>query len=134
MNNNILYSQDGNAGGYQPPPPPPPPQGYMPPPPPPPPGYSGSQYNPSDKASSSAIWALVLGIASWVLCGLIAAVPAWIIGKKEMNAIDAGQSSQAGRSMAQVGMWLGIAQVILSVLALLGVLVYFVVILLILSN
>jgi hypothetical protein len=36
--------------------------------------------------------------------------------------------------MAQVGMWLGIAQVILSVLALVGVLVYFVVILLIVSN
>lgn len=134
MNNNILYSQDGNAGGFQPPPPPPPPSAYMPPPPPPPPSYGGSQYQQPDKASSAAIWALVLGIASWVMCGLFAAVPAWIIGKKEMNAIDAGQSSQAGRSMAQVGMWLGIVQVILGVLALIGVLVYFIVILLFVAN
>jgi hypothetical protein len=128
MNNNILYSQDGNAGGFQPP------SAYMPPPPPPPPNYGGQMNNQSGKASSAAIWALVLGIASWFLCGLFAAIPAWIIGKKEMNAIDAGQSPQAGRSMAQVGMWLGIVQVILGVLAIIGVLVYFIVVLLILSN
>jgi hypothetical protein len=120
MNNNILYSQDGNAGGFQPPPPPPPPpSGYMPPPPPPPAsaGYGGSQYTPQDKASSAAIWALILGIASWVACGFLAAVPAWIIGKKELNAITEGRSSIAGKTMAQVGMWLGIIQVILGVLA-----------------
>lgn len=134
MNNNILFSQDGNFGGYQPPPPPPPPSGFAPPPPPPPPSYGGSQYNPQDKASSAAIWALVLGIASWVACGIIAAIPAWIIGKKELNAINAGQSSQAGKSMAQVGMWLGIIQVILGVLAIIGVLVYLVIILIIASN
>ncbi|MCX6164512.1 MAG: DUF4190 domain-containing protein [Ignavibacteriae bacterium] len=119
MNNNILYSQDGNAGGFQPPPPPPPPSGYAPPPPPPPPSYGGSQsqYTPSDKASNSAIWALILGIAAWVTCGILTAVPAWIIGKKELNAIAAGQSAQAGKGMAQVGMWLGIIQVILGVIA-----------------
>ena len=133
MNNNILYSQDGNTGGFQPPPPPPPPSAYMPPPPPPPPSYGGYNQQP-DKASSSAIWALVLGIAAWVMCGIFAAVPAWIIGKKEMNAIDAGQSSPAGRSMAQVGMWLGIAQVILGVLAIIGVLVYLLVILIFVTN
>lgn len=126
MNNNILYTQDGNTGGYQPPPPPPPPQSYMPPPPPPPPSYSGSQYGgqPQDKASSQAVWALVLGILSWVLCGLFAAIPAWIIGKKEVNAINAGQSSAAGKSMAQVGMWLGIVQTILGILAIIGFIFY----------
>lgn len=123
MNNNILYSQDGNAGGFQPPPPPPPPSGYVPPPPPPPPSYGGSQYTPQDKASTSAIWALVLGIASWVVCGILSAIPAWIIGKKELNAIAAGQSSQAGKSMAQVGMWLGIIQVILGILAIFVILI-----------
>jgi hypothetical protein len=137
MNNNILYSQDGNAGGFQPPPPPPPPpSGYMPPPPPPPAsaGYGGSQYTPQDKASSAAIWALILGIASWFICGIISSIPAWIIGKKEMNAIDAGRSSQAGRSMAQVGMWLGIVNVILHIIAVLGFLVYLIFIFLILSS
>lgn len=125
MNNNLLFSQDGNPGGFQPPPPPPP-SGFTPPPPPPPPSYGGSGYNPSDKASSTAIWALVLGIASWVLCGIIAAVPAWIVGKKELNAIAEGRSSQAGKTMAQVGMWLGIVQVIFSVLAIFALLAYFV--------
>jgi hypothetical protein len=134
MNNNILFSSDGNAGGFQPPPPPPPPSGYMPPPPPPPPSYGGTGYNPSDKSSSAAIWALVLGIASWLLCGIIAGIPAWIIGKKELNAIAEGRSSQAGKSLAQVGMWLGIIQVILGVLAILGILVYLVIVLLIATN
>ncbi|MBI5402657.1 MAG: DUF4190 domain-containing protein [Ignavibacteriae bacterium] len=133
MNNNVLYSQDGNMGGYQPPPPPPPPTGYAPPPPPPPPSYGG-QYTPQDKASSAAIWALVLGIASWVLCGIIAAIPAWIIGKKELNAINEGRSSQAGKSMAQVGMWLGIIQVIIGVLAIIAVIVYFIFIAILVSN
>lgn len=132
MNNNVLFSQDGNTGGYQPPPPPPPPTGFAPPPPPPP-SYGG-QYTPQDKASSAAIWALVLGIASWILCGIIAAVPAWIIGKKELNAINEGRSSQAGKSMAQVGMWLGIIQVILGVLAIIAVIVYFIFIAILVSN
>jgi len=132
MNNNVLFSQDGNMGGFQPPPPPPP-TGYAPPPPPPPPSYGG-QYTPQDKASTAAIWALVLGIASWILCGIIAAIPAWIIGKKELNAINEGRSSQAGKSMAQVGMWLGIIQVIIGVLAIIGVLVYIIFIALLVSN
>ena len=111
MNDNKLFSQDGNIGGFTPPPPPP--------------SYGSPQFNQNDKASSSAIWALVLGIASWVFCGIFAAVPAWIIGKGEIKRIDAGQSSAAGRSMAVTGMWLGIAQVIIGVLALIGIGVYF---------
>jgi hypothetical protein len=118
MNNN-MYSQDGNTGGFQPPPPQP--SGYTPPP-----VYGGQQYNPQERASSAAIWALVLGIVSWVLCGFIAAIPAWIVGKKELNAIKEGRSSQAGKTMAQVGMWLGIVQVIFSVLAIFALLAYFV--------
>ncbi len=124
MNNNVLFSQDG---GFQPPPPPPPPSssGYMPPPPPPPPSYSGgTQYTPQDKASVAAIWALVLGIASWIGCLLFAAIPAWIVGKMELNAIRDGRSSPAGKSMAQVGMWLGIIQVIIGGLTLLVFLLY----------
>lgn len=131
MNNNVLYNQDG---GFQPPPPPPPPMGYTPPPPPPPPGYGGTQYTPQDKASSASIWALVLGILSWVACGIISAIPAWIIGKKELNAIAEGRSSQAGKSMAQVGMWLGIIQVIIGILAIIGILVYLVIVILIATN
>ena len=108
MENN-LHFQDSNTSFTPPPPPPPPPPSY---------GGSGN-YNPSTgKASSAAIWALVLGILSWVACGIIAAIPAWIVGKKEINAINAGQSDSAGKTMAQIGMWLGIIQVIISIVAL----------------
>lgn len=108
MNN--LHFQDSGQSGFAPPPPPPPP---------PPTGSTGT----SGKASTNSIWALVLGILSWVLCGIIAAIPAWIIGKKEINAINAGQSDPSGKTMAQIGMWLGIIQVILSILALIVVLI-----------
>lgn len=101
MKNKIFYFQDSGS--------------FTPPPPPPPPPSSGSGYT-NQGASSSAIWALVLGIASWVLCGIFAAIPAWIIGKKELNAIARGSSSSAGKTMAQIGMWLGIIQVILTIL------------------
>ena len=116
-----LFRQDSGSGNV--PPPPPPPSGSTPPPPPPPPsggsGSSGSGVQ--DSASTNAIITLILGILSWIACGVIAAIPAWIMGKKEINAIDAGQSSQAGRTMANIGMWLGIIQVILTIIALIVV-------------
>ncbi|RPI18780.1 MAG: DUF4190 domain-containing protein [Ignavibacteriae bacterium] len=105
MRNYILFQQDFGA------PPPPPPSM---PPPPPPVGMQG------DKASQRAIWALVLGIASWTICPiLITGIIAWIMGKKEINEINAGLSPQAGKTMATVGMWLGIIHVVFAVLGLL---------------
>jgi hypothetical protein len=87
-------------------------------------GYNtGGNQQSSGSASSSAIWALVLGIASWVACGIFSAVPAWIIGKKEIAAIEQGRSDPAGKTMAQIGMWLGIIQVILGILALIVVMI-----------
>ena len=60
MNNQLHFYQDSNLGGYTPPPPPVPPASFVPPPPPPAPsGFNMQQ----DKASSAAVWALVLGIA-----------------------------------------------------------------------
>ena len=92
-------------------PPPPPQPGFGGTPPPPPPGVQ------SDKASSRAIWALILGIAAWVLgCGILAGIPAWIMGKKEIREIDEGRAPMAGRTMANIGMWLGIINVVLSIL------------------
>lgn len=109
MNNNLHFQDSGT--------------GFAPPPPPPPPPPMGGSPVSSGKASSNAIWALVLGILSWVACGIFSAIPAWIIGKKEVNAINAGQSDPAGKTMAQVGMWLGIIQVILGILALIVVVI-----------
>ncbi len=131
MKNYKLFSPDMGDGGSVPPPPPPPPNynppppppppSYNPPPPPPPPAFGNTQYGGVDqnKASTNAIVALILGIAAWVLtCSLLTAIPAWIIGKKELNAINEGRSSEAGRSMATIGMWLGIVNTIVSIIAL----------------
>ncbi len=112
-------------------PPPPPPTNYSstPPPPPPPSGSMGG-----DKASSRATWALILGIAAWVFCGIFTAIPAWIMGRNEMRDIDAGHAPQSGRTLAQIGMWLGIVNTIIYVLAIIGIGLYFLVIVLILGT
>lgn len=120
MRKNPLYKQDYGSGGA--PPPPPPPSGFSTPPPPPP-TTGGS----TESASSAAITALILGIVSWVCSlGFLTGIPAWIVGKKEINAIEEGRSPQAGKVMAQIGMWLGIASTILTVLGLIFFIIYFV--------
>lgn len=103
-----FYNQDLSM----PPPPPPPPSGTTPPPPPPQNlgNVTGGQ------ASTNAIIALVAGILSWVMCPFILGIVAWIMGKGELGKIERGESSEAGKTFAKTGMWLGIVNVILSVL------------------
>jgi hypothetical protein len=131
-----LYKQD--SGGA--PPPPPPPSGFDPPPPPPPPSdFSappqppppGSGIPSSGSAGTNAIIALIVGILSIFLAcgcsiiGIAGGVVAWIMGKKELSAIAAGTSSEAGKTMANIGMWLGIVSVILgAIFFVIGVISY----------
>ncbi len=105
MKRNIIYNQDFGA------PPPPPPPGSSTPPPPPTMG-SGT----SGSASTNSIIALVAGILSWFFCPFILGIVAWIMGKGELGKIDRGESAEAGRTMAKIGMWLGIVNVIVCVL------------------
>lgn len=114
MNNKKFYMTDFGA-----PPPPPPPPGN-PPPPPPPSGFGSQPSMNTGSASSNAIIALVAGILSFVMCPFILGIVAWVMGKSEVGKIDRGESAMAGRSMANIGMWLGIANVILSILAIIG--------------
>ncbi len=124
-----FHSQDSGSGNFPPPPPPgtPPPQGYNVPPPPPPqmPYNQGPPSGMQGGASSNAIISLVLGILSYISCGIFVAIPAWIIGKKELAEIDAGRSPENGRTMAKIGMWLGIVNVILSVIAIFVMMILF---------
>ncbi len=114
MRNYILYQTDFGA-----PPPPPPPMGT--PPPPPPPQSAGTPGgNQQGSASTNAIIALVAGILSFVMCPFILGIVAWFMGKSEVSKIDRNESPMAGRSMATIGMWLGIVNVILSVLAIIA--------------
>ncbi len=104
-----LFNTDFGA-----PPPPPPPS--MSSPPPPPPSMNSGGMNTGGSAGTNAIIALVCGILSYIFCPFILGIVAWIMGKGELSKIDRGESSEAGRSMAKIGMWLGIVNVILSVL------------------
>ncbi|MEO8513633.1 MAG: DUF4190 domain-containing protein [Ignavibacteria bacterium] len=96
------------------PPPPPPPS--MSTPPPPPPTSGGMNMNPGGSAGTNAIIALVAGILSYIFCPFILGIVAWIMGKGELSKIDRGESSEAGRTFAKIGMWLGIINVVLSIL------------------
>lgn len=95
------------------PPPPPPPSMSTPPPPP---SSGGMNMNTGGSAGTNAIIALVAGILSYIFCPFILGIVAWIMGKGEISKIDRGESSEAGRSMAKIGMWLGIVNVVLSIL------------------
>lgn len=107
MSKFLHYPSDFGA-----PPPPPPPSMSSPPPPPPP----SAGMNAGGSASTNAIIALVAGILSYVMCPFILGIVAWIMGKGEIGKIERGESSEAGKSLAKIGMWLGIVNVILSVL------------------
>lgn len=72
------------------------------------------------KDNKQALWALILGILGIVCCGLLAPV-AWYMGRKEVQAVDAGLSSQENRGMAMAGMILGIVGSVLLILTLLWV-------------
>lgn len=67
-------------------------------------------------ASTLAIASLVCGILSFILCGCISGIPALIMGKMELNKIDAGTSSRAGRGLAYAGFIMGIINTVLTVL------------------
>ncbi len=66
-------------------------------------------------ASQKAIIALVLAIAALICCGPFTGIPAAIVGWMELGAIDRGESSPAGKWMAQVGLWGGIACTVIHV-------------------
>jgi hypothetical protein len=51
---------------------------------------------------------LVLGILSFVLCGIFTAIPAWVMGSADLKEMDAGMMDPAGRGMTGAGRILGI--------------------------
>lgn len=72
----------------------------QPPPPPPPPAQGYPE-------ASQATTALVLGILGIVVCQILGPF-AWSIGKKELEAIDAGRRPPENRGNANAGKILGI--------------------------
>lgn len=68
-------------------------------------------------ASGKAIAALILGILSLICCGFCTGIPAIVIARGEMRAIQEGRSSIAGESVAKIGYILGIIGTVLTCLA-----------------
>ncbi|MGQ9879848.1 MAG: DUF4190 domain-containing protein [Armatimonadota bacterium] len=64
--------------------------------------------------SSRSILALIFGILGLISIGLFA-IPAWILGKEEREAIQRGESPEAGRAMADAGYILGIIGIVVLV-------------------
>jgi len=56
---------------------------------------------------------LILGILSFVLCGILTAIPAWIMGSSDLKEMEAGTMDPAGRGLTQAGKILGMIQCIL---------------------
>lgn len=71
-------------------------------------------------SSTRAITALILGIFSLLCCGFITGVPAIILGRSEMKAVDRGLSPQSNRTLGLLGFVLGIIGTIISCLSLLA--------------
>lgn len=87
---------------------------YTPPPPPPPGpgGYAAPQTN------QKALWSMILGILSLVCCGLLAGIPALILGNSAQKEIAASGGMQTGEGMAKAGVILGWISIALSILGL----------------
>ena len=67
-------------------------------------------------ASGKAIACLVLGILSLIGCGCLAGIPALILSYGELKAINAGESSPAGRGFAKAGLIMGWISIGLTIL------------------
>ncbi len=107
------------AGGYPPPPGGYPPPAYPPPPPSAPYGYGAQQYGAPGygppQTSQKAVWALVLGIASFFCCGIVTGIVAIVLGKQAGDEIARSGGALTGGGMAKAGMILGILGLIASV-------------------
>lgn len=103
-------------------------QAWTPPPGPGQPGWNQAPaYAPAPPALGSATLAMVLGILSLVLCGLVTGIPAIIIGRNAVKEIDASNGQLGGRSQAQAGFIMGIVGTAVSGLAIVFVIGTFVV-------
>ena len=86
-------------------------------------GFAGGQPPPpaqSNDPSGLAWAALICGAGSWVMLPFVAAVAGVIIGKIELGKIERGESSPAGKTVAQIGYYASIANIVVTLLATIG--------------
>ena len=82
------------------------------------PPYGGQDYSYGGNMSKNnlGLWSMVLGIVALLCCGLIAGIPAVILGNKSKQAVAAGLANNA--SMATAGIVMGWISIVFSVIAL----------------
>jgi ABC-type Fe3+ transport system permease subunit len=86
---------------------------------PPPSGYYGQPgYGGMPQQHGSATTALILGVLSFVCCGLLG-IPAFIIGKRAEREIQASRGALTGEGLAKAGWILGLIAMILMILTVL---------------
>lgn len=59
------------------------------------------------KSSRYGVASLICAIVSFTFLPMVAAIPAMILGRMELNAIKRGEISSSGKAMAQIGFWIG---------------------------
>jgi len=57
---------------------------------------------------------LVLGILGFVLCGIFASIPAWVLGNSDLKAMQAGRMDPSGQGLTQAGKICGIIATVLN--------------------
>lgn len=94
-------------------------------PPPPPPFPSGADgYGSVPRGTDGkAIASLVLGVVGLVACGILAGIPALVLGIISWRNIDESGGALGGRGLATAGIVLGILSVVASVVGIVIVLV-----------
>jgi hypothetical protein len=73
--------------------------------------------------SSQATTALVLGILGIVICGVLGPF-AWVMGKREIEAIDAGRRPPENRGTANAGKILGIIGTVLLGIGIIAIILF----------
>lgn len=67
--------------------------------------------------AEGAIAALVLGVLSVAgSCGFLTGVPAMVVGRRVMRAVDESGGRLGGKGLAQAGFWTGFAGTVIAVL------------------
>ncbi len=74
----------------------------------------------SSGPSANVYWALGLAVASFVACGCVAGIPAFVMARAELAAIERGESPANGKPLATVAFFLGLFNIIVSALLVLG--------------
>jgi hypothetical protein len=81
----------------------------------------GAETAPKTSADNTkSIITLILGILSLACCGFFSGIPAILVGRAELKAIDEGRSPETNRNLTKIGFILGIVGTALSCLGILA--------------